>query len=75
MPSAKKGLFRVTKKMCARVYPAVKPGDNIEISFTRKPVPGRLVLVSEFEKQWLEKYSVKLKRRNIYPVTKIIMTN
>lgn len=73
MPYSKKGRFKVTRKMCAKVFPAVKPGDYIEVSFTAKPVRGRLVLISEFEKQWIDKYHHKMQRKNIYPVTKIIM--
>ncbi len=75
MPYSKKGRFKVTRKMCAKVFPAIKPGDYIEISFTEKPVKGRFVLVSEFENQWIDKYRFGMKRKNIYPVTKIIMMN
>jgi len=73
MPVVKKGLFKVTKKMCAKVYPIIKPGDKIEISFSDKPVHGRFVLISEFEEQWIDRFHWRMKKRNIYPVTKIIM--
>lgn len=59
--------------MCAKVYPVVKPGDMIEVSFTHQPVNGRYVLISEFEEQWIDKFHWRMKRRNIYPITKIIM--
>ena len=75
MLNYKKDAFKVTKKMCAKVYPYIKPGDIIEVSFTREPVPGRYVLISEFEEQWIEKYNRNMKKKNIYPVTKIIMTS
>jgi len=73
MPAQKKGIFKVTKKMCAKVRPIIKPGDFIEVSFTGKPVQGKYVLISEFEEQWIDKYHWRMKRRNIYPITKIIM--
>jgi hypothetical protein len=75
MPSSKKGIFKVTKKMCAKVYPVIKPGDFIEVSFTEEPVHGKYVLISEFEKQWIDKFHRRMSRRNIYPITKIIMTS
>lgn len=75
MPSSKKGTLKVTKKMCARVYPVIKPGDFIEVSFTGKPIKGRYVLISEFDEQWIDKFHWRMKKRNIYPITKIIMTN
>lgn len=75
MPSLKKGTFKVTKKMCAKVYPVIKPGDFIEVSFSDKPVHGRYVLISEFEEQWIDKFHWRMKKRNIYPITKIIITS
>jgi hypothetical protein len=75
MPCSKKGILKVTKKMCAKVYPVIKPGDMIEISFSQKPVHGKYVLISEFEKQWIDKFHWRMKKRNIYPITKIIMVN
>lgn len=75
MADLKTGRFKVTKKMCAKVYPVIKPGDYIEISFTGKPVQGRFVLISEFEEQWIDRFHHRMKRKNVYPVTKIIMMN
>lgn len=73
MAYSKKGVLKATKKMCAKVYPIIKPGDMIEISFKDKPVHGKYVLISEFEEQWIDKFHWRMKRRNIYPITKIIM--
>jgi hypothetical protein len=73
MAYSKTGRFKVTKKMCAKVYPAIKPGDLIEISFSQKPLHGRFVLISEFEEQWIDRYHHRMKRKNMYPITKIIL--
>ena len=75
MPYSRKGTLTVTKKMCAKVFPIIKPGDIIEISFTEKPVHGKYVLISEFEEQCIDKFHWRMKRKNIYPITKIIITN
>lgn len=75
MPYSKKGILKVTKKMCAKVYPVIKPGDLIEISFTAKPVHGKYILISEFEEQWIDKFHWRMKKRNIYPIIKIIMNS
>ncbi len=73
MSCSKKGIFKVTKKMCAKVFPVIKPGDKIEISFSERPIRGRFVLISEFEEQWIDRFHGRMKKRNIYPITKIIM--
>ena len=67
-------LLEVTKSMCRKVYPLVKPGDKIQVSFKDKVHKGGLVLVSHNEKQWIEKYSKKLDKYNVYPIVKVIMT-
>jgi hypothetical protein len=56
-----------------KIYPLIKPGDQIQVSFTDKINEGSLVLVSHNEKQWIEKYSKRLTRYNIYSISKVIM--
>ena len=66
-------VMKVTKSMCRKIYPLVKPGDQIQISFKDKIVEGSLVLVSHNERQWIEKYSKRLKNANVYSILKVIM--
>jgi len=66
-------VLKVTKPMCMKVYPSIKPGDNIEVSFTDKIYDGNFVLVSHNEKQWIERYFHGLKKYNVYPIIKVIM--
>ncbi len=64
---------KVTKAMCEKIYPVVKSGDIIHVIFKEKIFPGDLVFVSFNEKQWIEKYSKKLQRYNVYLISKVIM--
>ena len=66
-------VIKVTKSMCKKVYPLVKPGDQIKVSFKDKVRDGSLVLVSHNEKQWIEKYSTKLNKYNVYSILKVEM--
>ncbi len=68
-------LLKITKSMCRKVYPVLKPGDNIEVSFNAKFGKGDLVLVSHNDKQWIERYSKNLDKYNIYPVVKVFMNS
>lgn len=65
--------IKVTKGMCNRIYPVIKPGDIIYVNFKEKIFPGDLVFVSNNEKQWIEKYSEKLKKYNVYLISKVVM--
>ncbi len=66
-------VLKVTKSMCKKVFPLVKPGDQIQVGFKDKFYKGSLVLVSHNEKQWIEKYSKRLENYNVYPIVKVIM--
>ena len=66
-------VIEVTKSMCRKIYPLVKPGDKIKVSFKDKVRDGSLVLVSYNEKQWIEKYSAKLNKYNVYTIVKVMM--
>lgn len=66
-------VLKVTKSMCRKIYPLIKPGDQIQVSFKDKINEGSLVLVSHNERQWIEKYSKRLNRYNIYSISKVIM--
>jgi len=64
---------KVTKEMCNNIYPVVKPGDIIHVNFKEKIFPGDLVFVSNNEKQWIEKYSEKLRKYNVYLISKVVI--
>ncbi len=66
-------VLEVTKSMCRKVFPLVKPGDRIQVSFKDKFNDGSLVLVSHNEKQWIDKYSLKLEKYNVYSIIKVVM--
>lgn len=69
-----KAVLVVTKKMCAKVYPVIKPGDKILVDLKfRHPAKGQFILISDNEEQWIEKYSHKLKDVNYYPIIRVIM--
>ena len=68
-------VLKVTKSMCRKVFPLVKPGDQIQVSFKDELRDGSLALVSHNEKQWIEKYSKKLDKYNVYSIVKVIMMN
>ncbi|MDR3626340.1 MAG: hypothetical protein P4L45_05890 [Ignavibacteriaceae bacterium] len=69
-----KAVLVVTKKMCAKVFPVVKPGDKILVDLKfRHPAKGQFILISDNEEQWIEKYSRKLKDVNYYPIIRVIM--
>ena len=63
--------------MVRKVFPVVKDGDVIIVSFNKsdKLYHGKYVLVSLNEKQWIERYWAGLSKRykNIYPIEKIIL--
>ena len=69
--------YVVTKPMCDKVYPAIKEGDTIIVSFEKKDKPrhGNFVLVSWNEYQWIEKYWAGLRKKyeNIYLITKVVI--
>ena len=69
-----KAVFVVTKKMCRKVYPVIKPGDKILIDLKwHKPAQGQFILISNNEDQWIERYNRQPKKINYYPVIKIII--
>ena len=70
-----KAVFAVSKKMCKKVYPVIKPGDKILVDLKfRRPAKGQYILISDNEEQWIEKYSRKLKKDvNYYPIIRVIM--
>jgi hypothetical protein len=69
-----KAVLVVTKKMCAKVYPLIKPGDKILLDLKfRHPAKGQFILISDNEEQWIEKYSRQPKDVNFYPIIRVIM--
>lgn len=69
-----KAVFVVTKKMCEKVYPVIKPGDKILVDLKlRKPAKGQFILISDNEEQWIEKYSRQPKDVNFYPIVRVII--
>jgi hypothetical protein len=69
-----KAVLVVTKKMCAKVYPVIKPGDKILVDLKfRHPAKGQFILISDNEEQWIEKYIRQLKDVNYYPIIRVIM--
>ncbi len=63
--------------MASKVEPIIQAGDLIIVNFIQRPALNQFVLISHYEKQWIERYrpSIKVKFNNVYPVVKIIMTH
>jgi hypothetical protein len=69
-----KAVLVVTKKMCCKVYPVIKPGDKILVDLKmHKPANGQFILISDNEEQWIEKYTRQLKDVNFYPIVRVII--
>jgi hypothetical protein len=69
-----KAVLVVTKKMCAKVYPVIKPGDKILVDLKfHKPAKGQFILISDNEEQWIEKYNGQTKDVNFYPIIRVII--
>lgn len=67
--------IRVTKKLCAKVYPVIKPGDHIIVNSKIKPSKGDFVLVLDNERNWIDKYSNELSEYNVHSIIRVVMNS
>jgi hypothetical protein len=67
--------LEVTQNICRKVYPVIKPGDIINVHFTKKPRKGDYVLISYNEKQWIDQFQGDKADFNCYLITHVVMNS
>lgn len=67
--------LHVTKSMCAKVFPVIKPGDHIIVNSKVKPLKGDFVLVLDNERNWIDKYSRELYKFNVHSIIRVVMNS